>query len=568
MSEQDYEKRLADLEKAVAAKEGQPDAIMRDATSSNPHGIPDSDLTLNKYRPGTMLETPDTVRNSGAVISRDQISSFLNKLNADTVAQTQASIQRAISTSTGFTPYVLETPSIRIYPTEAPFAQMIPRVVGRGTDIEHWKSVLSLFYYSSINSGPFGQPGLGGSTDGQTSMNPFVYNIQSFQSTYQTIWQPQTQTFQSQWRSRALEGDLMARAKLDTLYALKLQEENWLINGASSLHAPPAPLLVASASSGNLATATIWVQVTAVSANGETTPSAIASVPVTGSTGSVAITFQGQPFATGYNVYIGAGSTQPTNSNMFICVAADFLSGALPTQPTDYVGNMSITTTLITKPTTGANPPATNGATVSTNLFNGAIALCYANPNSLSAPSVGEQGMSSVITQPAASSGLLALTDLFKLFRLMYGQARANPSHLFVSPIEGETLAQLIGNASNFRVMTAPRRGEVDNLVYGQAVGSILNPVTQSYVQVCTLPYLPQGQIMAGSFSVPFPLPSGVSDPPFRVMVNQDYTFVEYPPTIANPQQWGWAYLTDEVLVNQWQGGWGLLSGIVPPSVY
>lgn len=229
---------------------------------------------------------------------------------------------------------------------------------------------------------------------------------------------------------------------------------------------------------------------------------------------------------------------------------------------------MSITTTLKVAPTTGANPPSTNGAVVSTNLFNGAIALCYANPNALSAPSVGEQGMSSVIIQPAASTGLLALTDLFKLFRLMYGQARANPTHLFVSPIEGETLAQLIGNASNFRVMTSPTKGNVDKLVYGQSVGSILNPVTQTYVEVVTLPFLPQGQILAGSFSVPFPLPSGVQDPPFRVSVNQDYTYVEYPPTIQNPQQWGWAYLVDEVLINQWQGGWGLLSGIVPPSVY
>jgi len=565
VSATDFEKRVAELEKAMAAKSGQPDAIMR---STNAYGIPDDQLTLNKHRPGTMLETPDTVRSSGAVISRDQISSFLSKLNADTVAQTEASIKRAISTSTGFTPYVLETPSIRIFPTECAFSQMIARVVGKGTDIEHWKSVLSLFYYGGVNAGPFGQSGLGGSTDGQTSMVTPAYDIQSYQSSYQTIWQPQTQTFQSQWRSRALEGDLMARAKLDTLYALKLQEENWLINGASSLHVPPAVLATASASGGSLATATYWIQVAAVSSNGETTPSAIISVAVTGATGSIALTFQGQPFATSYNVYIGTGGTQPTNANMFICVAADFVSGATPTQPTDYVGNMSITTTLKVAPTTGANPPSTNGAVVSTNLFNGAIALCYANPNALSAPSVGEQGMSSVIIQPAASTGLLALTDLFKLFRLMYGQARANPTHLFVSPIEGETLAQLIGNASNFRVMTSPTKGNVDKLVYGQSVGSILNPVTQTYVEVVTLPFLPQGQILAGSFSVPFPLPSGVQDPPFRVSVNQDYTYVEYPPTIQNPQQWGWAYLVDEVLINQWQGGWGLLSGIVPPSVY
>jgi len=562
VEEQEYERRLAVLEKEMASK-NKPEAIMR-----NKYGVPESERTLNRYKPGEMLDTPDTVRSSGGIVSRDQLSSFMSKMTADTLAQTNADIERAISTSTGFTPYVLETPSIRIYPTEAPFAQMIPRVVGRGTDVEHWKSVLSLFLNGGINTGPFGQVGLGGTTDGGTTMNPFIYNVQPFQATYQTIFQPQTQTFQSQWRSRALEGDLMARAKLDTLYALKLQEENWLINGTSSLHVPPQPLLVASATGGSLATATYWVQVTAVNGSGETTPSAIASVSVTGATGSIALTFQGQPFATSYNVYIGSGVTQPTNANMFIAVAGDYLPAALPGQPTDYVGNMSVTAVIAVKPTTGANPPASNTATVGTNLFNGAIALCYANPNPLSAPSVGEQGMTSIVIQPAASTGLMVLTDLFRLFRLMYGQARANPSHLFVSPIEGETLAALIGTASNFRVMTSPTKGNVDKLVYGQSVGSILNPVTQTYVEVVTLPYMPQGQILAGSFNVPFPLPSGVSDPPFRVSVNQDYTYVEYPPTIANPQQWGWAYLVDEVLINQYQGGWGLLNGIVPPSVY
>ena len=566
MSE-DIEKRLKQLEDAMASK-NPPDAIMRANTSSNPYGIPDEQLTLNKHRPGEMLETPDTVRNSGAVISRDQISSFLNKLTADTVAQTKADIQRGISTSTGFTPYVLETPSIRIYPTEAPFSQMIPRVVGRGTDIEHWKSVLSLFYYGGVNSGPFGQTSLGGTTDGGTTLNSFTYNVQSYQSTYQTIFQPQTQTFQSQWRSRALEGDLMARAKLDTLYALKLQEENWLINGSTNLFTPPPAIITASTTGGSLAAATYWVQVTAKNGNGETTPSTAVSVTTTGTTSSISITFMGQPFATGYNIYIGTGSSKPANGSMFICVAGDFLSGALPTNNADYVGNSSITTTLQVNPTSGANPPASNTATISTNLFNGALALCYANPNSLSAPSVGEQGMSSVIIQPAAANGNLAKNDLYKLFRLMYGQSRANPSHLFVSPVDSETLAQLIGSDSNARVMLSAKEGQNNGLSYGFSVDSILNPVTNSYVKVVTLPFLPQGTMMAASFSVPFPLPSGVQDPPFRVMVNQDYTYVEYPPTIANPQQWGWAYLVDEVLVNQYQGGWGLINGIVPPSEF
>jgi len=563
----DFEKRLKQLEDEMASK-NKPDAVMKPKM----FGIPAEQMTLRNHAPGTMLQSPDTVRNFNTISHEQILRGPLSELVQDTVANTQDAINRGISTSTGFTPYVLETPSIRIFPTETPFANMIPRVVGKGTDIEHWKSVLSLFYYNSTNSGPFGQTGWGGSTDGQTSMNPFVYNIQSYQSTYQTIWQPQTETFQAQWRSRALEGDLQARAKLDTLYSLKLQEENWLINAATALHTPPTPYLTASTTGGSLvgSPTTYWIQVTATTAAGETLPSTAASISLPStSAGSISITFQSQVNqATGYNVYVGTGSTQPANGSMFICVAGDFTPSGLPAQPGDPIGNTSVTALLTTKPTSGANPPASNGATTTTNQFNGAIALCYANPNALTAPSVGEQGMSSVIIQPGASNGQFQLSDLFKLFRLMYSQARANPDYLFVSPIEGETLAQLIGNASNFRVVTSPTKGNVDKLAFGQAVGSILNPVTQKYVEVVVLPYMAQGTMMAGSWTVPFPLPSGVQDPPFRVMLNQDYTYIDYPPSIANPQQWGWAYLVDEVLVNQYQGGWGLIHGITPPSIF
>jgi len=554
---QEYEERLAKLEQDLAESKNKPDYVV-----SPKYGVPVDEQTLNKYKSGHILQTPEIVRSAGAV-SRDQLGSLLNKLNAETVANTQASIQRAISTSTGFTPYVLETPSIRIYPTEAPFTQLIPRVVGRGTDIEHWKSVLSIFFYNSINSGPFGQTNWGSTTDGGTTLNTFAYNVQSYQTTYQTIFQPQTQTFQSQWRSRALEGDLMARAKMDTLYALKLQEENWLLNAATQLFTPPPPVLVGNATGGNLAAGTFYVCYTATNGAGESTPSSIVPVVVGGSgSGSVTMTFFTQPQATGYKFYMGTASNA-----LHVMVAADFSPSGIPVQPVDYIGTGIVTATIVTAPTTGAAQPSSNTATIS-GQFDGALSLCYKNPNGLTAPSVGEQGMTSVIVQPAASTGLLALQDFNHLFRVMYSQARANPSHLFVSPIESETLATLLGTSSNYRFVTEPTEPNLSNLVVGTNVSKVLNPVTNTYVQVVTVPYLPQGTIIAGSFSVPFPLPSGVSDPPFRVMVNQDYTYAEYPPTIANPQQWGWAYLVDECLVNQWQGGWGLINGIVPPTGY
>lgn len=521
--------------------------------------------TLETHRAGDMLQTPDEIR-SIVPLRRDQIGAFSSKLIADTVSQVQGDVNRAITTSTGFTPYVLETPAKVIFPVQAPMVQLTPRMVGKGTDIEHWKSVVSIFN----QSGPFSQTNWGGVTDGGTSINSPVYVLNNYQSTYQTIAEYNSVTFQSQWRSRALEGDMLARRKVELVYALKLQEENWLINGASKLWAPVSPLLTGSTSGGSLAAATYWILITAINGNGETLAysTTAKSVTTTGSTSSITILFSGVIGATGYNVYVGTGSTQPANSAMWKQVAGNFTPSGLPTQPSDYLGTMSVSVTLSTTTTSGTaySSLTANTATVSTNVFDGMVSLCYLNPNSGSNLSVGEQGMTSVIVQPSQSSGLLILQDLQYLFRRMFSQAMADPSHLFVSPVEAVTIDNLIGTASNFRILAEPQSaGGIRDLVAGQKVTHILNQVTGTTVQVVTLPYLPQGTIIAGSFSIPYPAPD-VQDPPFRLMINQDYTSVDYPPTQASPQTWGFGMFVDETLVNQWQGGWGILAGIQPAA--
>jgi len=517
--------------------------------------------TLDQHRYGDMLQTAEETR-SIAPMRRDQIGPFSSKLIADTVQQAQGDVQRAITTSTGFTPYVLETPAKVIFPVQAPMVQLTPRMVGRGTDIEHWKSVISIFN----QGGPFSQSHWGGTTDGSATIDSPVYVLNNYTATYQTIAEYNSVTFQSQWRSRALEGDMLARRKVELVYALKLQEENWLVNGATKIWRPARPLLTASTTGGSLATATYWVQISATNAAGETLPSSIVSVPVTGSTGSITINWSGVIGATGYNIYIGTGSTQPTNSNMFICVTGDLVSGALPVQPADYIGSMALSTVLKVAPTTGANPLTTSTATAATNLFDGMVSLCYLNPNAGTGLSVGEQGMTSVIVQPSQTSGLMILQDLQLLFRKMFSQAMAEPSHLFVSPVEAVTIDNLIGTASNFRILAEPQSaGGISSLVAGQKVTHILNQVTGTTVQVVTLPYLPQGTVVAGSFSIPYPAPD-VQDPPFRLMINQDYTSIDYPPTQASPQTWGFGIFVDETLVNQFQGGWGILEGIQPAA--
>ncbi len=529
-------------------------------------------LNRGTPNPGTILYDPEITRSAGTpwITQKNQLGSYASKWVAETVAQLQGDINRAITTSTGFAPYVLETPAKVIFPVEAPLARLTPRQVGKGTDIEHWKSVLSIFN----QGGPFAQTNWGGTSDGSTTVQSPTYVVNPYSSTYQTIAEYNSVTFQAQWRDRALEGDMLARRKMELLYALKLQEENWLINGAAKLWPPLPPLLTGSTTGGSLTASptTYWILITAVNGNGETQAYSSTAKSVTigsTSTGSISISFSGVINATSYNVYIGTGSTQPATSAMYKQITTDFTPTGLPTQPTDYIGSMGITVLLTSLATSGTaySSLTSNTATVSTNLFDGAVSLCYLNGGTGGNISVGEYGMTSVIVQPNATSGLMALQDLQFLFRKMYSQARARPSHLFVSPVEAVTIDNLVGTAPNFRIMAEPNSaGGIKGITAGQKVEKILNQVTGDEVEVVTLPYLPQGTVMAGSFSLPFPSPSGILDPVFRVMINQDYTSVDYPPSQANPQTWGFGYFVDETLVNQFQGGWGILGGIQPAS--
>lgn len=481
-------------------------------------------------------------------------------ITQETIDEYQADITRAITTSTGFTPYILEKPAKQIWPVEAPLLKLTPRVMGLGGPIEHWIAVTSVFN----SGGPFSLAHLGATGDGSTTIDQPTYVLANYQNTYQTIALYNSVTFQAQWRGRALEGDLLARRRMELLYALKLVEEMWLISGSSKLWSPAAPLLSTATTGGSIAAATNWIQVTAVNANGETTPSAAAKVVTTGTTSTITLTFSGVPFATSYNVYAGTGASQPANGAMW-------KQSATVSQPTDPM-SMSVTVTLTAAlATSGTNPPASNTATTvliggASSMFDGAQSLCYLNPSTLSGASVGEQGEGAVIIQPAASTGLLALSDIQMLFRKQYSYARARPEYLFCSPIEAVTIDNLVGTSSNYRVVVdGAQPNSVGKVVAGQKVTTILNQTTGDEVKVITLPYLPQGTIMAGSFSIPWPMP-GLDMAPFRLMVNQDYYSLDYPPSQSNPQTFGFGDFVDETLVNQYIGGWALLNGIQPAA--
>jgi hypothetical protein len=235
-------------------------------------------------------------------------------LNAETIALfRQAQEGRTINTTAGLIGYDLEAPAKVIVPVTTPLVNLLPRQKGKGIDVTHWKAITS---FDTARS-------LGALADGATPTQ-VSYAVANLQNSYQTIALSNAVTFQAQWRGRSLEGDVRARRTAELLYQLKIVEERWLVQGSQLLMVPPAPVVSTSASGGSIAAGTYWVQVTATNAQGETLPSALpgtsagptAVVTTSGSTSTITMTLFTVPNATGYNVYIGSGSTPPANGAM------------------------------------------------------------------------------------------------------------------------------------------------------------------------------------------------------------------------------------------------------------
>ncbi len=242
----------------------------------------------------------------------------------------------------------------------------------------------------------------------------------------------------------------------------------------------------------------------------------------------------------------------------------------MPTQPSIFTnGSFVATLTSLTTSGTALSSVTSNTAMVkaSTNstplTFQGVQALIYANAGNISSINSGTGALKSLIVQPAATTGYLALSDIQLLFLNMFTASRANPEYLFVSPQDAITITNLVTAAGNTRVVvSADNFADQNSLIAGYRVTKILNEVTGRLVDVVSLPYLAQGTLIAGSMTFPYPV-AGYDHPPFRVIYNRDYYGVDYPPTQQNPTSWGFGDYVDETLCLEFIGGWGMINGVI-----
>lgn len=523
---------------------------------------PKSPLTENRLQAGDIYR--NSLPPSGFVNDRSDISAQ----TVDLVKNSQAEIQRSgTNLATGFLGYDLQAPAAMLIPFLTPLLNMTPRQQGVGIDVHHWKAVVDLFGGNSPLS-------VVGSVDDGGTPSFVSRTVTSMSNTFQTIGLQDSLTFQSEWRGMSFEGDLRALLSAQLLYALKLVEENWLINMSDYLWTPPPPLVSTATTGGSLAsTNPYWFTVTAVNSHGESLGTSILG-PYTiasGSTGSITLTLFTVPNATKYNVYAATAASKPASSAMFLQSASSNFGGASAlNQPSLYTaGSFTATMTSLTGSGTALSTVTSNTAIISPSsgstplTFQGMLALIYANQGAISSINTGTGSLKSLVAQPAATTGYLSLADIQNMFLNMFNASRANPEYLFVSPQDSITVTNLVTQASNTQVVIGADNFSAQNkLVAGYRVTKILNEVTGRLVDVVSLPYLAQGTIVFASMTFPYPV-AGYNNPPFRVIYNRDYYGVDYPPTTSNPTSWGFGDFVDETLTMEYIGGFAAINGIV-----
>jgi hypothetical protein len=340
---------------------------------------------------------------------------------------------------------------------------------------------------------------------------------------------------------------------------------------------PPAPVLSQAATGGNLSAATYWVQVTAKNAQGETLGSSASKIVIaSGTTNTITVTIFTVPNATQYNVYIGTGSTLPAASAMWLQTsisgsnaqqpaigASVTLADGVTTMPSGEVNpaylSLTLTAALLTSGTALSTVAANTAKTFVDGggnllMWDGIIAQALNNTGLGNGANLGAQ-----VAQPAASSGVLALSDIDNLLAAMAMQAAGDPDYIIMNPLDNIKLTNLVVSAGQLRYVVDSRDGDQGELTAQYRVTRYLNKTTGKEMPVVLDRYCPQGTMVFLPLTIPYPVPEVASA--IEIETNQEYWGVDFAITDSN---FKFADYVDETVKVYFLGGLGVLRGMYP----
>lgn len=503
-----------------------------------------------------------------------------NSISDETAQLVWESIQRAqmptdtrgITIGSGFIGYELEAPAKGIVPVITPLVNMLPRRQGTGINIVNWKAI------TSFDTGH----AAGALTNAAVQPPQVAYNVVSMSNIMATIALSNAVDFEAQWYGTSLEGDVRGRRVAELLYALKMLEERWLINASQLLMVPPAPVVSVSSISGGhgLDATSYWFAVTAINAQGETTMSGQTNVITAANAGANTNTFAVTVFtvwnATGYNLYIGSGSTAPARTAMWVQASysgntnapqpgfnanVTLVSGGLANSGEVFGPTVALSVTAAIVTSAVNNPPATNTAKTfvdgSSNIkmYDGILAQALNNTGSGNGPT-----LQAYVQQPTNTNGTLQLADIDNMLEYLYSNAAGDPDFLVMHPVTHRKVTDLVIAANQTRfVIDATQPANQARLTAQYRVGHYLNTATGKEIPIIPDRYCPVDTIVALPMTIPYPVPEASTA--IEIETQREYWGVDFA-IVAS--QYSFADYVNETVKVYFLGGLGVIRGINP----
>lgn len=433
--------------------------------------------------------------------------------------------------SSGLVPYDLEAPAKLLVPRLTPLRNTTPRGKGQGT-ARQFKRILGW-----SNSGIGGVADLNPFMDSQTQTATFGslslrrgakinYASDSKSVIYKEMGLSDSVAWKAQFAGQGFD-DIRSLSQTALLWATFGGEERALLFGRGTdtgyAGAVSAPTVTAAASgtTGSIPAATYSVKVTARAGFGESVPSTSASVTVAANQ-IVTVTVTGEPAgAYGYNLYFG-----PSGSEVF---------------QTSFVGNSYVLSTYTTG--TAAVPGADTSASAAS--YDGFLTV-QADPT--------QSGYIKRLNAALSTSN--PGTEFQAAFLSLYQSVKADPDQIWADAGTMVELGDLLktSNSSNYRIALS---NDGHGATLGSSVTGIENEITHKMVDLQVHPYMPAGNALIRSLTLPVP-DSEVSNTAEVINV-QDYMAIDWPVIQATYDQSTYVY---GALVHYAPAWSGLITGI------
>ena len=417
--------------------------------------------------------------------------------------------------TSGLVPYDLEAPAKLLTPRPTPLRNTIPRVKGQGA-ARRFKVISG---FTGTGTGGIGtlQPGITESTTnvgpgGLAYIRPPYISYAGYDVTLTNVsWGlSDSVSWQAEFEGQGFE-DIRSLSNTALLYSTMLMDERLMLygrgttgNGYAGALAAPGSVTAASASVGGSLTSGVWTYVVASDAGDLLGTTGAFHQSATTAEASVTV-----PASGAFTVTVGTDAAGALGYNVFV---ASVHGG-----PYFYAGRSGYNKILVQSATTTTASVAASSAdasAVATN-FDGLLTNIAANGYTTRLNS----------TFSTSTPGV----EFQNMFSSVWDSVKADPDEIWMNGHDRNQLsnALLAGNNVNNYAVRIVEPQNANGVTVGAIVQGVVNQITGKEVEFNVHPWMPQGNALIRSRSLPIP-DSNVSQTSVMSMV-QDYAAIQWP---------------------------------------